>query len=274
MKCYYPSLAMEYPNIYMVCTNYFAFSLDFGNTWNGCALAIPQVNRIFISLSNGLLHVLYMNTTLPTTQIWYTQAPAPGGGPASCSPIVPAPAGYSNGVSCPTGLASACTSVACASGYYGMAQVVCVLNGSSFTYEGCSACSVCGGSTWQSSACSATANTVCANCSTCTGNTYQASGCSATSNTACANCSTCTGNTYQASGCSATSNTACANCSTCTGNMYQTSACSATTNTACATCSSGSKVDPQTGACVENAAARLSTHQMVWAALLVAVAAA
>jgi len=348
MRCYYPSLAMQYPNIYMVCTNYFAFSFDFGNTWNGCALAIPHINRPFLSVSDGLVHVLYMNTTLTTVQIWYTQAPDPAGGSgnASCSPIIPAPAGYSNGYSCPTGLASGCTSVTCAAGYYGVAQVVCLLNGSSFTYEGCSVCSnctagntyqvsactpfantvcngcstcngptyqvsactvsantvcngcsTCNGNMYQVSACTVSANTVCNGCSTCTGNTYQASACTVSANTvcnACSNCTgnmyqfsactsstntvcqgcaACTGNTYQAAACSATANTACANCSICAGNMYQTSACSATTNTACASCSSG-KVDPQTGACAENAAARLSTHQMVWAALLAAVAAA
>jgi hypothetical protein len=106
----------------------------------------------------------------------------------------------------------------------------------------CSACSSCvAGSTYQTSACTATVNTVCTACSSCvTGSTYRTSACTATSNTVCSACSSCVaGSTYRSSACTATSNTVCSPCSSCVaGSTYRTSACTATADTVCTACSS------------------------------------
>ena len=117
----------------------------------------------------------------------------------------------------------------------------------------CVACATCGAGTFQTAACSATANTVCHACATCSAGTFQTAACSATTDTLCHACATCGAGTFQTAACSATTDTACHSCATCQVGEYQTSACGGTSDTACAACTSCGAGTFQTATCAATA---------------------
>jgi len=107
VQCLYPQFALDYPYIFMVCQSWpsgppweinYTMSPDYGVTWSPLVSVIaasdPSPNitaKPFISVSAGVLHLLYWNVSVGIGQIWYTQnnvaanntwAPTPGPTPA------------------------------------------------------------------------------------------------------------------------------------------------------------------------------------------------
>ena len=107
----------------------------------------------------------------------------------------------------------------------------------------CTAHTTCGSGKYASAAGTATADTTCTTCSTCTGNTYANGGCTGSTDTTCTAHSTCTGSTYASTAGTATADTVCTAHSTCGTGKYASAAGTATADTTCTTCTtcSGTK---------------------------------
>jgi MYXO-CTERM domain-containing protein len=108
----------------------------------------------------------------------------------------------------------------------------------------CLACTTCGAGEYQTTACSANADTVCTACTACGANQYEVSACSPTANRVCAACSpscaTCTGPAAtQCASCAGNeflSGTSCTACTSCGAGKYPATACTPTQDTVCASC--------------------------------------
>ncbi|KJE95895.1 hypothetical protein CAOG_006289 [Capsaspora owczarzaki ATCC 30864] len=116
----------------------------------------------------------------------------------------------------------------------------------------CSTCATCGQGSFASPACTLTANAGCANCTsipsctttglTCSSNAdQQCNLCQAgnyvTPEGTCAPCTACGSNSYQTSGCDGVVDRVCSGCVLCTAGQYQSVDCSPTTNRVCPACS-------------------------------------
>jgi len=93
--------------------------------------------------------------------------------------------------------------------------------------------------TYTSTSCSATTNTICTSCNTCASGQYASIPCSATTNTTCSTCSTCGSGFYVSAACGA-NNTVCSACTSCAlTNNITISSCTTNTNTVCGGCLPG-----------------------------------
>lgn len=139
----------------------------------------------------------------------------------------------------------------------------------------CTACATCAAGTYQTAACTATANTTCAACTVCPAGSFASTACGGTTNATCSPCKACGKGFFQSSACTATTDatcdacdpscTACAGpkidqcgtcpagfylndgeckaCTLCPAGSYASAACSPTKDTTCAACAAGTFTD-------------------------------
>jgi len=88
-QCLYPQFAIDYPNLYMACQGWpngppfvinYTSSPDWGVTWTQPITVVSDPNaspnvtaKPFISVSAGVLHMIYWNLSSDIGQIWYIQ---------------------------------------------------------------------------------------------------------------------------------------------------------------------------------------------------------